>query len=187
LYAAQSRDLRGRRSADARRRRRSSIQSDLLNIPVVRSKVLETTALGAAYAAGLAVGYWQGTRDLVRNWGMARRWEPAMEEALCVHHLDGVTGRQPTVVMEVVVPQSDGVGNHGVRLGLLQASSRDDHGALCRYRRVIGKREPVRCRRDRTDLGQRARNPDRVVPRPGVCGEADRAGGRTTGIMAQTG
>jgi alkanesulfonate monooxygenase SsuD/methylene tetrahydromethanopterin reductase-like flavin-dependent oxidoreductase (luciferase family) len=38
-----------------------------------------------------------------------------------------------------------------VRLGLLQASSRDDHGALCWYRRVIGKREPVCCRRDRAD------------------------------------
>src|SRR6202045_4787741 len=87
--------------------------------------------------------------------------------------LDGVTGRQPNVVAGVAVPQSDGVGNHGVRLVLLQASSRDDHGALCWYRRVIGKREPVRCRRDRTDRprgqgGQRARRPDRVVPRGGV-------------------
>ena len=62
-------------------------------------------------------------------------------------NLDGVTGRQSTVVAAVAVPQSDEVEN-GVRLGLLQASSRDDHGALCRYRRVIGKREPVRCRRD---------------------------------------
>ena len=53
-------------------------QSDLLNIPVVRPQVLETTALGAAYAAGLAVGYWQGTDDLVRNWRVARRWEPDM-------------------------------------------------------------------------------------------------------------
>src|ERR1700732_2030065 len=80
--------------------------------------------------------------------------------------LDGVTGRQPNVVAGVAVPQSDGVGNHGVRLGLLHASSRDDHGALCWYRRVIGKREAVRCRRDRTERprgqgGQRARRPDR--------------------------
>jgi transposase len=44
------------------------------------------------------------------------------------------------------------LGN-GVRLGLLQASLGDDHGALCRYRRVIGKREPVRCRRDRAARG----------------------------------
>src|SRR5580704_2962920 len=60
------------------------------------------------------------------------------------------------------------LGN-GVRLGLLQASLGDDHGALCRYRRIIGKREPVRCRRDRADRargqgGQRARDPDRMVP-----------------------
>jgi glycerol kinase len=53
-------------------------QSDLLNIPIVRPEVLETTALGAAYAAGLAVGYWKSTDDLVSNWGVARRWEPDM-------------------------------------------------------------------------------------------------------------
>jgi glycerol kinase len=46
----------------------------------VRPKVLETTCLGAAYAAGLAVGYWQGIDDLVSNWGVARRWEPAMDD-----------------------------------------------------------------------------------------------------------
>ncbi len=51
----------------------------------------------------------------------------------------------------VAVPQSDEVGKHGVRLGLLQTSSRDDHGALCRDRRVIGKREHLRCRRERAD------------------------------------
>ncbi len=54
-------------------------QSDLLDVPVVRPSVLETTALGAAYAAGLAVGYWQSTHELVRNWGVAQRWEPNME------------------------------------------------------------------------------------------------------------
>ena len=55
-------------------------QSDILDVPVERPQVPETTALGAAYAAGLATGYWQGMDDLVRNWGVARRWEPAMEE-----------------------------------------------------------------------------------------------------------
>jgi glycerol kinase len=55
-------------------------QSDILNVPVMRPHVLETTALGAAYAAGLAVGYWQGTEELVRNWRVARNWKPAMEE-----------------------------------------------------------------------------------------------------------
>jgi glycerol kinase len=53
-------------------------QSDILDVPVVRPHTIETTALGAAYAAGLAVGYWRDTEELVRNWGVARRWEPAM-------------------------------------------------------------------------------------------------------------
>jgi glycerol kinase len=55
-------------------------QSDILNVPVVRPKVTETTALGAAYAAGLAVGFWTGFDDLVRNWSVDRTWEPAMED-----------------------------------------------------------------------------------------------------------
>ena len=55
-------------------------QSDILHVPVTRPHVLETTALGAAYAAGLAVGHWQGAEALVRNWRVARTWEPAMEE-----------------------------------------------------------------------------------------------------------
>jgi glycerol kinase len=53
-------------------------QADILDVPVVRPKVIETTALGAAYAAGLAVGFWTGTDDLVRNWTADRRWHPAM-------------------------------------------------------------------------------------------------------------
>jgi glycerol kinase len=56
-------------------------QSDILNVPVVRPKVAETTALGAAYAAGLAVGYWDNLDDLRVNWQMAKTWEPAMDEA----------------------------------------------------------------------------------------------------------
>ncbi|MCJ2034255.1 glycerol kinase GlpK [Methylobacterium sp. J-068] len=54
-------------------------QADILDVPVVRPRVAETTALGAAYAAGLATGYWRGTDDLVRNWGVDRRWEPNMD------------------------------------------------------------------------------------------------------------
>ena len=53
-------------------------QSDILDVPVVRPRTIETTALGAAYAAGLAVGYWQGTDDLVRNWAVGRSWQPDM-------------------------------------------------------------------------------------------------------------
>ncbi|MEQ1498622.1 MAG: glycerol kinase GlpK [Novosphingobium sp.] len=55
-------------------------QSDILGVPVVRPKVIETTALGAAYAAGLAVGYWQSTADISANWGVDKRWVPAMPE-----------------------------------------------------------------------------------------------------------
>jgi glycerol kinase len=53
-------------------------QADILGVPVVRPKVAETTALGAAYAAGLAVGYWKNTDEMVANWGMDKRWEPSM-------------------------------------------------------------------------------------------------------------
>ncbi|MBE7198449.1 glycerol kinase GlpK [Methylobacterium hispanicum] len=56
-------------------------QADILDVAVVRPEVAETTALGAAYAAGLATGYWRGQDDLVRNWGVGRRWEPRMEAA----------------------------------------------------------------------------------------------------------
>ena len=52
------------------------IQADVLGVPVSRPAVAETTALGAAYAAGLAVGFWSGTDDLRANWHEARRWEP---------------------------------------------------------------------------------------------------------------
>ncbi len=55
-------------------------QSDILDVPVVRPTVIETTALGAAYAAGLAVGYWRDLDDLRGNWGVARTWEPRMGE-----------------------------------------------------------------------------------------------------------
>jgi len=56
-------------------------QADILDVPVVRPKVAETTALGAAYAAGLAVGYWSGEDDLRRNWAEDKRWTPAMDGA----------------------------------------------------------------------------------------------------------
>ncbi len=55
-------------------------QADILNAPVVRPRMTETTALGAAYAAGLAVGYWENIEDLQANWGAERTWQPAMAE-----------------------------------------------------------------------------------------------------------
>jgi glycerol kinase len=53
-------------------------QADLLGVPVVRPKVTETTALGAAYLAGLAVGFWSSTDDVAANWQVDRRFEPAL-------------------------------------------------------------------------------------------------------------
>jgi glycerol kinase len=55
-------------------------QSDILGVPVVRPQVAETTALGAAYAAGLAVGFWDNLEDLRQNWLVDATWEPDMDE-----------------------------------------------------------------------------------------------------------
>jgi glycerol kinase len=56
-------------------------QADILDVPVIRPKVAETTALGAAYAAGLAIGFWQNFDELRRNWGMDKQWQPHMESS----------------------------------------------------------------------------------------------------------
>ncbi|MCE5192745.1 MAG: glycerol kinase GlpK [Candidatus Cryosericum sp.] len=56
-------------------------QADILGVPVIRPKVTETTALGAAYAAGLAVGFWTKVEDLRANWGVDKTWEPRMDSA----------------------------------------------------------------------------------------------------------
>jgi glycerol kinase len=53
-------------------------QADLLDVPVTRPKVSETTCLGAAYAAGIASGYWTGREELRTNWAADRTWQPAM-------------------------------------------------------------------------------------------------------------
>ncbi|MDP3283161.1 MAG: glycerol kinase GlpK [Desulfobacterales bacterium] len=57
-------------------------QADILNVPVIRPKVPETTALGAAYAAGLAVGYWSGMDELRQNWIAGKTWRPKMQDEL---------------------------------------------------------------------------------------------------------
>jgi glycerol kinase len=56
-------------------------QSDVLNVPVIRPKVAETTALGAAYAAGLATGFWAAVEDLRANWAKDKEWHPKMDAA----------------------------------------------------------------------------------------------------------
>jgi len=56
-------------------------QADILGVPVIRPVVAETTALGAAYAAGLAVGFWSGEEDIRNNWAEDTRWTPDLDEA----------------------------------------------------------------------------------------------------------
>jgi glycerol kinase len=56
-------------------------QADILGVPVIRPKVAETTSLGAAYAAGLATGFWAEIEDLRKNWVEDKRWEPQMDAA----------------------------------------------------------------------------------------------------------
>jgi len=60
-------------------------QSDILNLPVVRPAIKETTALGAAYVAGLAVGFYRDLTDLRANWSIERTWKPNMEEPVREH------------------------------------------------------------------------------------------------------
>jgi glycerol kinase len=55
-------------------------QADVLGVPVVRPAVTETTALGAAFAAGLAVGFWSDQDELRERWSEDKRWEPEMDE-----------------------------------------------------------------------------------------------------------
>jgi glycerol kinase len=55
-------------------------QSDILGVPVERPKVVETTALGAAYLAGLATGYWTSQEEITASWELDRRFEPAMSD-----------------------------------------------------------------------------------------------------------
>jgi glycerol kinase len=56
-------------------------QADILDVPVLIPKTAETTALGAAYAAGLAVGFWPDAAALKKNWSLLRRVEPSMSAA----------------------------------------------------------------------------------------------------------
>ncbi len=56
------------------------LQADVLGVPVIRPRVTETTALGAAFAAGLAVGFWSDEAELRERWAVDRRWEPILDE-----------------------------------------------------------------------------------------------------------
>jgi glycerol kinase len=65
------------------------LQADLLAVPVVRPKVAETTALGAAYLAGLAVGFWKSQADIARQWQVDKRFTSAMKPAARKRVADG--------------------------------------------------------------------------------------------------
>jgi glycerol kinase len=64
-------------------------QADILGVPVQRPEVIETTALGAAYLAGLAVGYWKDKKDVAQNWAISKTFEPDMTEERRKELLDG--------------------------------------------------------------------------------------------------
>ncbi|MCU1489705.1 MAG: glpK [Acidimicrobiaceae bacterium] len=82
------------------------LQADVLGLTVVRPKVAETTALGAAYAAGLAVGLWDGTDTLAQNWVEDRRWAPSWDEA---RRTEGLAGWHKAVerTLSWVEPDAD--------------------------------------------------------------------------------
>lgn len=64
-------------------------QSDIINTSVLRPKCVETTAMGAAYLAGLTVGFWDSMDDIIRNWTIDREFRPNMEESECEKKLQG--------------------------------------------------------------------------------------------------
>ena len=64
-------------------------QADILDVPVIRPTVSETTALGAAYAAGLAVGFWNSLEELRKNWGQDKIWDPQMDAIKREHLFSG--------------------------------------------------------------------------------------------------
>jgi glycerol kinase len=66
-------------------------QADVLGVPVVRPKITETTALGAAYLAGLAVGFWVSPEEVAGNWQVDRRFEPRMSRAEATERLGSWT------------------------------------------------------------------------------------------------
>ena len=64
-------------------------QADIIHAPVLRPVCIETTALGAAYLAGLAVGYWSDQDEVVANWAISRTFEPTMADAVRADLLKG--------------------------------------------------------------------------------------------------
>ena len=64
-------------------------QADILGADVLRPECIETTALGAAYLAGLATGYWQSREEIEKNWQLSHRFVPSMSDAIRQERLKG--------------------------------------------------------------------------------------------------
>ena len=64
-------------------------QADIINANVLRSEIIETTALGAAYLAGLAVGFWKNKEDIKKNWKLDKEFEPNLSEELRTKYFKG--------------------------------------------------------------------------------------------------
>lgn len=64
-------------------------QADMLHVPVIRPVMIETTALGAAYAAGLSTGFWENQEELKENWGKDKEWQPGMPQETRKKHTEG--------------------------------------------------------------------------------------------------
>ena len=64
-------------------------QSDMLDVPVERPEINETTALGSAYLAGLAVGFWESQEEIAKQWAVKKSFEPKMEEEVRAELVEG--------------------------------------------------------------------------------------------------
>ena len=150
-------------------------QADILDVAVVRPKVTETTALGAAYAAGLATGYWRNTDELRQNWGVAQRWTPAMKKEQRGQLVRGVAeGGHALVRLDRVDARGDSQGSarrlhREVLAGRREAWARCDcahaqvppGGARARLRQLQRARRGLRA--ERACFGDRVL--DRLYPR----------------------
>ena len=82
-------DLDDRVDGVAKVKHLSRLQSDIINAKVQRPQCVETTAMGASYLAGLAVGFWADKQDVIKNWALDKEFEPAMDQATRDEELRG--------------------------------------------------------------------------------------------------
>ena len=114
-------------------------QADILGVPVIRPEVAETTALGAAYAAGLATGFWDNQEEVRDNWAEDKRWEPNMDCRQARRVLQVLEeGRHPHLRLVRLTRESTGLC-HGIEgglraaLGVLHTQDPSDGGSLTQW------------------------------------------------------